>query len=239
MATTNNVDSREVNKFSRISEEWWNVDGKFKPLHDMNPTRLEFIHKHVGALTGKKILDVGCGGGILTEALAKENAHLTGLDMSDEALDVAKQHAADNNLTIRYIKNSIEDYAAEEKEQYDVITCLELLEHVPDPASVVKSCSVLLKPDGHLFFSTINRNVKAYLLAIVGAEYIMQMLPKGTHEYKKLIRPSELDSWARQAHLKLNSIEGISYNPFNKQFALSDDLGINYIVHYSKDTKNE
>ena len=198
MSTGTNVDPAEVAKFNALASSWWDLEGESKPLHDLNPHRLAFIQTHCN-LDNQLAIDVGCGGGILTEALVKAGANTTGIDMGEMALKVAKLHALDNELTIDYQHITVEDKAAQSSEQYDVVTCMEMLEHVPDPVSVIQACAKLVKPGGHLFFSTLNRHPKAYLLAVLGAEYVMNMLPKGTHDYQRFIRPSEMAKWCRQA----------------------------------------
>lgn len=233
-----NVSTEELEKFAALSEEWWDLDGKCRPLHDLNPVRVQFISDRV-RLQNKKVLDIGCGGGILTESLAKRGANVTGIDMSMDVLQVAKEHAETNHLSkqLNYIRTTAEEYAeqTEMQETFDIITCMELLEHVPDPLSLIKACRKLIKPNGHLFFSTINRTFKAYLLAIIGAEYALRLLPKGTHQYEKFIRPSELDQALREAHLTLKELAGMAYNPFNRQASLKTDVSINYLAYAIRD----
>ncbi|MDH5612100.1 MAG: bifunctional 2-polyprenyl-6-hydroxyphenol methylase/3-demethylubiquinol 3-O-methyltransferase UbiG [Gammaproteobacteria bacterium] len=231
--TKDNVDPAEIQKFEELASRWWDKSGEFKPLHDMNPIRLNFINTN-SPLSGKKVLDVGCGGGILTESMARAGATATGIDMGKAPLSIARLHAMEEELDIEYLQTTVETHATERAEGYDVVTCMEMLEHVPDPASIIKACTQLVKPGGSLYFSTINRNAKAYLFAIVGAEYVMKMLPKGTHDYSKFIRPSELDIWARQAGLELAGIEGVTYNPLTSMFRSSNDVDINYMVHYQR-----
>ncbi|NVJ65963.1 MAG: bifunctional 2-polyprenyl-6-hydroxyphenol methylase/3-demethylubiquinol 3-O-methyltransferase UbiG [Gammaproteobacteria bacterium] len=226
-----NVDQHEISKFEQMASRWWDKEGDFKPLHDINPLRLDFILEHANGLAGKKVLDIGCGGGILAESMAKEGATVTAIDMGDMPLEVAKLHLLESNLSIDYLKSTAEDFAEKHAGQFDVVTCLEMLEHVPDPESVIKSCRKLVKPDGHVFFSTINRNPKSFLFAIVGAEYLLQMLPKGTHDFKKFIRPSELESWARPNGLEFKHMTGMHYNPITKKYWLADNVDVNYIVH--------
>lgn len=229
--TNDNIDPAEIEKFELLASRWWDKGGEFKALHEMNPIRLNFINTH-SPLSGKKVLDVGCGGGILTESLARAGATATGIDMGKAPLSIARLHAMEEELDIEYLQTTVEAYAAERAGNYDVVTCMEMLEHVPDPASIIRACAQLVKPGGSLYFSTINRNAKSYLFAILGAEYVVKMLPKGTHDYSKFIRPSELDIWARQAGLELAGIEGVSYNPLTSMFRSSRDVDINYMVHY-------
>lgn len=228
-----NYDEKELAKFEALAYRWWDKESEFKPLHEINPLRLNYIDKHVG-LSGKKVLDIGCGGGILTESMAQLGANVKGIDLGEAPLAVAKIHAKESNLDIVYQAISAEDIAIQEAEQYDVVTCMEMLEHVPDPSSIVNACAQLCKPGGDIFFSTINRNPKSFLFAIVGAEYVLNLLPKGTHEYEKFIRPSELDRWIRQAKLHNDEIIGMTYNPLNKLYKLSADTSVNYIVHAEK-----
>lgn len=229
--TQANVDPHEINKFEQMASRWWDKEGDFKPLHDINPLRLKFIMDRVGNLHGKKVLDVGCGGGILTESLAKEGATVTGIDMGEMPLQVAKLHKLESGVEVDYLQSTAEEFAENHAGQFDVVTCLEMLEHVPEPSSIIEACRKLVKPDGHVFFSTINRNPKSFLFAIVGAEYLLQMLPKGTHDFKKFIRPSELESWSRPNGLEFKSIECMHYNPLTKKYWMSDNVDVNYIVH--------
>ena len=231
--TEHNVDPAEIQKFEALASRWWDKSGEFKPLHDMNPIRLNFINTN-SPLSDKKVLDVGCGGGILTESMARAGATTTGIDMGKSPLSIARLHAMEEDLEIEYLQTTVEAYTAENAGSYDVVTCMEMLEHVPDPASVINACTQLLKPGGSVYFSTINRNAKSYAFAIVGAEYVMKMLPKGTHDYSKFIRPSELDIWARQAGLELKGIEGVIYNPLTGMFRKSTDVDVNYMVHYQR-----
>lgn len=226
-----NVDPHEINKFEQMASRWWDMDGDFKPLHDINPLRLKFIMDRVGSLQGKKILDVGCGGGILSESLAKEGAIVTGIDMGEMPLQVAKLHKLESGVDVDYQQTTAEEFAEKHAEEFDVITCLEMLEHVPEPSSIIAACKKLVKPDGDVFFSTINRNPKSFMFAIVGAEYLLQMLPKGTHDFKKFIRPSELEAWSRPHGLEFKDIEGMHYNPLTKKYWMSDNVDVNYIVH--------
>ena len=229
-----NLDESEIAKFDRIANTWWDLNGEFKPLHDMNPLRANYIDEHSG-VAGKKLLDVGCGGGILCEAMAQRGARVTGIDMADTPLEVARLHALESNTKIDYIKSTAENFAEKFPAGFDIVTCLEMLEHVPDPASVIQACARLVKPGGHVFFSTINRNPKAYALAVLGAEYLLKLLPRGTHDYKKFIRPSELAKWLREAKLEMIEITGIAYNPITKKFRLDRrDVDVNYLVYARK-----
>lgn len=229
-----NIDQQETDKFNALATKWWLPNGEFAPLHRINPLRLRYIIQQSGNVVHKQIIDVGCGGGILSEGLAKEGAEVTGLDMAPQALEVARQHAQEQQLSINYLKKTVEEHANTHKNQYDILTCMEMLEHVPNPASVIYSCSELVKPGGHLFFSTINRNIQAWLMLIVGAEYLAKMVPRGTHDVKKFIRPTELIAWIEQANLKTVNIIGIEYNLFNNTFKLSDNIKTNYILHVEK-----
>ncbi len=233
MNTARNVDEAEIRKFEDLASRWWDRGGEFKPLHDINPIRLGFINNS-SALEGKRVLDVGCGGGILSEAMARCGARVTGLDMGKAPLSVARLHAMEEGLDIDYQMIPVEQLAAAQPGSFDTVTCMEMLEHVPDPASVIQACHDLLKPGGSAYFSTLNRNPKSYLMAIVGAEYVMKILPRGTHDYSKFIRPSELDRWARDAGLQLVDIAGISYNPFTGLYRQSRDVDVNYLSHYRR-----
>jgi 2-polyprenyl-6-hydroxyphenyl methylase / 3-demethylubiquinone-9 3-methyltransferase len=224
-----NIDPAEVEKFNAQAHRWWDKAGEFKPLHELNPLRLSFVQSHI-ALDGKRVMDVGCGGGILAESLAITGANVTGIDMAENVLKVAKMHALSSKLDIDYQQTTAEAAAETMPGQFDVVTCMELLEHVPDPQSLIKACATLVKPGGKLFFSTINRNVKAYLMSIVGAEYIMRMLPKGTHDYDKFIKPSELEAWLSEANVNLKQLKGMSYQPLSKNFKLSDNVSVNYLA---------
>ena len=224
-----NADPLEIQKFSELAHRWWDPTSEFKPLHEINPLRLEWINARV-ALAGKKVIDIGCGGGILTEAMAKKGADVTGIDLSEKALKVADLHSLESGAQVRYELIAAEDMAAREAGQYDVVTCMEMLEHVPDPAAIVKAAAALVKPGGHVFFSTLNRNPKAYLFAIVGAEYLLRMLPKGTHDYAKFITPAELSRFVREAGLQVDSLKGMTYNPLTKIYALNQDTDVNYMV---------
>ncbi|WP_419147976.1 bifunctional 2-polyprenyl-6-hydroxyphenol methylase/3-demethylubiquinol 3-O-methyltransferase UbiG [Pseudoalteromonas 'SMAR'] len=234
MTEHQNVDPTEIAKFEDIAERWWDKDGEFKPLHDINPLRLDFINDKSQGLFDKKVLDVGCGGGILTESMAKMGADATGIDMGQEPLNVAKLHALEANVKVAYQKVPVEQYAAENPATFDVVTCMEMLEHVPDPESIIRAVAQLVKPGGQVFFSTLNKTTKAYLLAIVAAEKVMKMVPEGTHEHDKFIRPSTLITWAEQYGLKVRAATGINYNPLTKTFNLSKDVSVNYILHFEK-----
>ncbi len=226
-----NVDQQELEKFSALASRWWDKESEFKPLHEINPLRLDYINQHVGGLADKTVLDVGCGGGILSESMAQQGAKVTGIDMGEAALNVAKLHLYESELNIEYQQITVEQLSEERPASFEIITCMEMLEHVPDPASVVTACHKLVKPGGHLFFSTINRNLKSLLFAIVGAEYILQLLPKGTHDYAKLIRPAELAQWIRTAGGEMKNIIGMSYNPFTKEYSLGKAVSVNYLIH--------
>ncbi len=229
--TTLNFDPAEISKFEELASRWWDMHGEFKPLHDINPLRLHYIDERVH-LNGKRVLDVGCGGGILSESMARRGADVTAIDMGKAPLSVARLHAMESELEIDYQQITVEELAAQQPASFDAVSCMEMLEHVPDPASVIKACQTLVKPGGSVFFSTINRNPKSYLFAIVGAEYVLKMLPRGTHEYAKFIRPSELDEWARAAALQLKDITGMGYNPLTKTYSLGRDVDVNYMTHY-------
>jgi 2-polyprenyl-6-hydroxyphenyl methylase/3-demethylubiquinone-9 3-methyltransferase len=230
---TLNVDQAELNKFASLSAHWWDTEGELKTLHQINPLRLGFI-KEKAPLTGKKVVDIGCGGGILTEAMAKDGAIATGIDLNPSLITVAQLHLLETNTKVDYQTISAEDFATTQPASQDIVTCLEMLEHVPDPAAIVRACAEIVKPGGHVFFSTLNRNPKSYLFAIVGAEYLLKMLPKNTHDYEKFIRPSELSAWARAAGLAPQELKGMSYNPLTKQFKLTDDVSVNYLMHAVK-----
>ncbi|MCZ4130234.1 bifunctional 2-polyprenyl-6-hydroxyphenol methylase/3-demethylubiquinol 3-O-methyltransferase UbiG [Stutzerimonas balearica] len=229
-----NVDHAEIAKFEALAHRWWDRESEFKPLHEINPLRVNWIDERA-TLAGKKVLDVGCGGGILSESMARRGAQVTGIDMGEAPLSVARLHQLESELDIDYRQITGEALAAEQPGQYDVVTCLEMLEHVPDPASVIRACHALVKPGGQVFFSTINRNPKAYALAIVGAEYVLQLLPRGTHDYRKFIRPSELGAWCRETGLAMNDIVGLTYNPLTKQYKLTDDADVNYMVQTTRE----
>jgi 2-polyprenyl-6-hydroxyphenyl methylase / 3-demethylubiquinone-9 3-methyltransferase len=225
-----NVDFNEINKFAQLAAQWWDLDGKCKPLHIINPLRVNYIQQHCGLLDQKTVLDVGCGGGILSESLAKLGANVTAIDLADESLAVAKLHAAQNGLSIAYEKQTVEEHAEQNPMQYDIVTCMELLEHVPDPFSIIDACAKLLKPGGKLFLSTINRNHKAKLLLIYGAEYIARLVPKGTHDFNRFIRPSELMSLVEQAGLTVGDVIGMEYHLLRNQFKLGPNIDVNYIL---------
>jgi 2-polyprenyl-6-hydroxyphenyl methylase/3-demethylubiquinone-9 3-methyltransferase len=227
--TNLNADPAEIQKFSDLAHRWWDPTSEFRPLHEINPLRLEWINNCV-ALSGKNVIDIGCGGGILAESMAKKGAKVTGIDLSDKALKVADLHGLESGISVRYEKIAAEDMADREAGQYDVVTCMEMLEHVPDPASIIRACAKLVKPGGHVFFSTLNRNPKSYLFAVIGAEYLLQLLPKGTHDYAKFITPAELSQSIRNAGLQLNTIKGMSYNPLSKIYSLNQDTSVNYLV---------
>ena len=229
MNSSLNADQQELDKFAQLAHRWWDPGSEFKPLHDINPLRLEYIDSLAG-LQGKRVLDVGCGGGILSESMAARGADVTGIDLGEKALKVAKLHLLESGQKVDYRLVAVEELAQQEPQQYDVVTCMEMLEHVPDPASVVKACARLVKPGGHIFFSTLNRNVKSYLFAVIGAEYVLNMLPRGTHEYAKFLKPSELARHCRAAGLDVEQVTGMSYNPFSKVYSLGNDTSVNYMM---------
>jgi 2-polyprenyl-6-hydroxyphenyl methylase/3-demethylubiquinone-9 3-methyltransferase len=224
-----NADPIELDKFSQMAHKWWDPHSEFKPLHDINPLRLGYIDRHA-SLSGKAVLDVGCGGGILSESMAGLDANVTGIDLSDKALQVARLHLLESGKQVNYRKIAVEDLAIEQPAHYDVVTCMELLEHVPDPQSVITACAQLVKPDGWIFFSTLNRNPKSYFLAILGAEYVLNLLPRGTHDYAKFLKPSELAQFCRNAGLNLTDLTGMTYNPLNKVYSLGKDTDVNYMI---------
>ena len=228
-----NVDDLEISKFEALASRWWDPNSEFKPLHDINPLRVNYISQHIN-LAEKRVLDIGCGGGILAEALAHHGATVTAIDKAEASLSVAKLHLLESQLDISYLDSTAEEFAEAQPAQFDVVTCLEMLEHVPDPSSVVAACQRLVKPGGLVFFSTINRNPKSYLFAIIGAEYLLNLLPRGTHDYAKLIKPSELATWSRQAHLTLRDQIGMGYNPLTKKYFLQNSLDVNYLACYEK-----
>ncbi|MBM2830248.1 MAG: 3-demethylubiquinone-9 3-methyltransferase [Gammaproteobacteria bacterium] len=225
-----NVDAQEKGKFDALASEWWNPGGQFKMLHDINPLRLEYIDRGV-KLAGKTVLDMGCGGGLLTEAMATKGAYVTGLDISDAPLAVAREHSQQSGLEIQYINAVPEDYAGQNEHRYDVVTCMEMLEHVPDPESIIRACARLIKPRGHVIFSTINRTLKAYLFAILGAEHLLKILPAGTHDYARFIRPSELAAWCQRHGLDVKDIAGMSYIPVMGHATLTKNPDVNYLLH--------
>ncbi len=225
-----NVDRAEIAKFEALAERWWDPDGEFRPLHAINPLRLDWIDEHA-PLQGRRVLDVGCGGGILAESMARRAAVVTGIDMGEAPLAVARQHAQAQSMAgLDYQRIEVETLAQQQPAQFDIVTCMEMLEHVPDPASVVAACKTLLKPGGWAFFSTINRNPKSWLFAVLGAEYILRLLPRGTHDYARFIRPSELDGWMRQAGLDRQDMTGLHYHPLTRRFWLADNVDVNYMV---------
>lgn len=228
-----NADHLELQKFADLAHKWWDKNSEFKPLHELNPLRLAWI-ADATELKGKRVLDVGCGGGILSESLFFKGADVTGIDLGEKALNVAKLHQLESGAKVDYQYISVEQLAEQQPASFDVVTCMEMLEHVPDPAAIVAACAKLVKPNGTVFFSTINRNAKAYLFAVIGAEYVLNLLPKGTHDYAKFIKPSELSSWARQADLTVVSMRGMSYNPITQHYTLGDDVSVNYMLHTTK-----
>ena len=230
---TENVSPHEIAKFEALASRWWDPQSEFKPLHDINPLRLDYIDSRVG-LEGKRVIDVGCGGGILSESMAQKGADVTGIDMGEAPLNVARLHGLESGVKVDYQQITAETIAEQQPESFDVVTCLEMLEHVPDPASVIAACSRLVKPGGTVFFSTINRNPKSYLFAIIGAEYLLRMLPKGTHDYANFIRPSEMARWARQAGLTMHDLSGMSYNPLTQHYSIGKDLSVNYLAYSTK-----
>jgi 2-polyprenyl-6-hydroxyphenyl methylase/3-demethylubiquinone-9 3-methyltransferase len=228
-----NVDPLELEKFSQLAHRWWDPESEFKPLHAINPLRLNYIDSIAG-LAGKRVLDVGCGGGILSEAMAARGASVTGIDLADKPLKVARLHLLESGLSVNYMKIAAEELARTSEERYDVVTCMEMLEHVPDPAQTVRACGDLLKPGGHAFFATINRNPKAYAFAVIGAEYVLKLLPRGTHDYAKFVKPSELARMCREADLTISGTIGMTYNPLTRVYALGRDTDVNYILHGRK-----
>ncbi|PCI80394.1 MAG: bifunctional 3-demethylubiquinol 3-O-methyltransferase/2-polyprenyl-6-hydroxyphenol methylase [SAR86 cluster bacterium] len=228
-----NVDELEIRKFEALAARWWDPDSEFKPLHEINPLRMSYISRKVNP-AGKKVLDIGCGGGILAEAMAHHGANVTAIDMADASLSVARLHQLESKLEIDYQKSSAEQYAQDHSEQFDIVTCLEMLEHVPMPAKVIQACHDLVKPGGTVFFSTINRNPKSYLFAIVGAEYILNLLPRGTHDYARFIKPSELAAWSRDSKLDLQDQIGMAYNPLTRKYSLEKEVDVNYIACYTR-----
>jgi 2-polyprenyl-6-hydroxyphenyl methylase/3-demethylubiquinone-9 3-methyltransferase len=228
-----NADPAELEKFSRLAHRWWDPQGEFRPLHEINPLRLEWIDGAAG-LAGKKVLDVGCGGGILAEAMARRGAEVTGIDLGEQGLRVAELHLAESKLPVKYEMVSAEDHAARHAGEFDVVTCMELLEHVPEPAGMVAACARLARPGGFVFFSTINRNPKSYLFAVIGAEYVLKLLPKGTHDYLRFIKPSELSRWSRTSGLAPEELIGMTYNPFTQRYSLGRDCDVNYLLRCTR-----
>ncbi len=227
-----NVDTSEIDKFSALASRWWDLNGEFKPLHDINPLRADFILQHCEGVFDKTLIDVGCGGGILAEYMAKQGAKVTGIDMAAESLEVAKLHGLESGVKVDYQQITAEQMADSHEQQFDIVTCLEMLEHVPDPASIVNACANMVKPGGHVFFSTLNRNIKSYLMAIVGAEQILNLVPKGTHEYDKFIKPAEMLKWIDSTPLLVKHMTGLHFNPVSQQYYLSkQNVDVNYIVH--------
>lgn len=233
--TTVNVDNAEIAKFEKLANRWWDKDSEFKPLHEINPLRANYIDNN-SPVAEAKLLDIGCGGGILCEAMAQRGAIVSGIDMGQAPLSVAKLHLLESSVEVNYRQITAEDLAEKEAGEYDIVTCLEMLEHVPDPGSVVRACAKLVKPGGDIYFSTINRNPKSYLFSIIGAEYLLQLLPRGTHNYDKFIKPSELATWIRSAELTLKDITGLTYNPITKHYRLNpNDVDVNYLMHVRKE----
>jgi 2-polyprenyl-6-hydroxyphenyl methylase/3-demethylubiquinone-9 3-methyltransferase len=228
-----NVDAAEVAKFNALAARWWDPEGDFRPLHEINPLRLDWIRERT-QLAGRRVVDIGCGGGILTESMAEAGATVTGIDMAEGPLTVARLHQLESGVAVDYQQSTAEALGQQRPGEFDVVTCLEMLEHVPEPYDVIHSCRTLVKPGGDVFFSTINRNPKSFVFAIVGAEYVLKLLPAGTHEYRKFIRPSELDGWARDAGLQLQSSIGLQYNPFTREYSLSGNLDVNYLMHFRR-----
>ena len=228
-----NVDAAEIHKFEALASRWWDPNSEFKPLHDINPLRIDYIDERA-PLAGRKVIDVGCGGGLLSEGMAAQGAQVTGIDMGEAPLTVARLHQHESGVQVDYQRITAEEMAAGHPQAFDTVTCLEMLEHVPDPASVIQACSDLVKPGGDVFFSTINRNPKAYMLAILGAEYLLRMLPRGTHDYRKFIRPSEMERWARGAGLQLQDLTGMTYNPLTGEYKLGNDVDVNYLAWFRK-----
>lgn len=229
-----NADPAELDKFEAAASRWWDPEGDFRTLHEINPMRVDYIRRHCGDPAGKHVLDVGCGGGLLSEGLAAEGAEVTGIDLGQTALSVADLHLLESGLQVEYLCRSVEDHAGERPGHYDIVTCLEMIEHVPDPASVVAACAQLARPDGQLVFSTINRTPKAWLMAVVGAEYVLRLLPRGTHEYDKFVRPSELRRWCSQAGLTHRDTTGLHYNPLTRDYRMGGNVDVNYFMHFEK-----
>ena len=235
MNSTANHHPDEIARFDSIAQRWWDTQGEFRPLHLMNPVRAAYIDQHTH-LNGKQVLDIGCGGGLLCEAMSKLGAQVTGIDLGESTIEVATLHALDGGLNIRYLRQSAEQHAEHFAGQYDIVTCLEMLEHVPDPAAIISTIARLLKPGGHAVLSTLNRNPKSYAMAILGAEYLLKLLPKGTHTYAQFIRPSELSAWVRDAQLELHDITGLEFHPLTQQCKLGSNVDVNYLMHVSKPT---
>ena len=231
--TTHNVDPGEIEKFEKLAGRWWDPNSEFKPLHDINPLRLDYIDR-LAPLASKQVIDIGCGGGLLTEGMAARGAQVIGIDMGKAPLSVARLHQHESGLEIDYRQTTAEQMAAEQAGSFDTVTCMEMLEHVPDPAATITACAQLIRDDGRVFLSTINRNPKAYLFAIVGAEYLLRLLPRGTHDYSKFIRPSEMEAWAREAGLQLVDLTGMSYNPLTQEYTLGTDVSVNYLACFRK-----
>ncbi len=236
MTNSANVDPAEIKKFSDLAARWWDKESEFKPLHEINPLRLDYIENQANGLSAKSIIDVGCGGGILADSMAAKGATVTGIDMGEAPLSVAKLHQLESGQKVDYQQSTAEDIAEKKPQSFEIVTCMEMLEHVPNPQSVIKACATLVKPGGDVFVSTINRTAKAFAFAIVGAEYLLKLLPKGTHHYNKFIKPSEIDGWARQYDLELNHIIGMHYNPLSKKYWLAPGVDVNYIMHFKKQT---
>lgn len=232
-STERNVDPAEIARFDAAASRWWDPQGEMRPLHDLNPVRLEYVER-AGKLQGLDVLDVGCGGGLLAEAMARKGAIVTGLDLADDLLQVARLHALESGVTLDYLLEAAETHAQRHAGKYDVVTCMEMLEHVPDPTLVIAALGQLVKPGGHVFVSTLNRTLKAYALAVVGAEYVLRLLPTGTHTYEKFIRPSELRDWARAAGLGVHDIAGLDYDPFTRKAKLTRDASVNYLMHLQR-----
>lgn len=233
--TEHNADPAEIAKFESLASRWWDPNSEFKPLHDINPLRLDYINQYCDGLDGKQVIDVGCGGGILAESMVTQGAQVTGIDMGEAPLSVARLHGLESGIAVDYQRITAEAMAEQHAGEFDVVTCMEMLEHVPDPSSTIAACAQLVKPGGYVFFSTINRNPKSYLFAIIGAEYVLRLLPKGTHDFSKFIRPSELENWARHAELTMNDLTGMSYNPLTQEYSLGRDLTVNYLAFCRKE----